>query len=421
MSTARVLLYIAFCSLLAAAIVAVVSRTPAEVRDAERPPDALDPELGATFRPSDVDRHDAFRRVGYTGLAVSIVLEIVVLLLVARGPVARLAERAAAWPGGWLTTALVVAVAVGVVLWLSALPLAYIRGYVVAHAWNLSTQDALGWFTDQLRSLAIGTVVSIVAAVAFFGVVRWQPKSWWVIGWATFTLLTALLTFLWPVAIAPLFNRFTSLEPGPLRQRVVALADEAGVELDDVLVADASRRSTLENAYVAGLGSTKRMVLYDTLIEAGDEDQTSFVVAHELGHEVESHVVKGVAVSAVGLLAGFAGLYLLSRTGGPWRWAGAEGIGDVAALPLLILYAVVAGLLLLPAQNAVSRSFERRADEIALDLTKDPVNAIRSFRRLAYANLADLDPSPVAVALLYTHPPIQDRIRAAMARAGAAP
>ena len=421
MSTARVLVYVALCSLLAATIVAVVSRTPAELRDAQRPPDALDPQLGASFRPVDVERHDAFRRIGYTALAASIVLQLVVLLLLARGPIARLAERAAAWRGGWFTAAVVVAIVVGLWLWLSALPLAYVRGHVVGHAWNLSTQDATGWLTDQLRGLAIGSVMSAIAALAFFGVVRWQPKSWWLIGWVTFTLLTALLTFLWPVAIAPLFNRFTSLEAGPLRQRVVSLASEAGVELDDVLVADASKRSTLENAYVAGLGATKRMVLYDTLIEAGDEDQTAFVVAHELGHEVESHVPKGLGLSAVGLLAGFLGLYLLSRVDSLWRWAGAEGVGDVAALPLLILYAVVAGFLLLPAQNAASRAFERRADQIAFDLTDDSDTAIRSFRRLAYANLADLDPSPAAVWLLYTHPPIQERIEAALAHARAAP
>ena len=415
------LVYIVLGSLIAAGLVALVSRTPAEVRDAQRPPDALDPELGATFRPADQERHGAFRRIGYTALAASLALQVIVLLLLARGPVARLAERAGAWRGGWLTAAVVVAVVVGVVLWLSGLPLAYVRGHVVGHAWNLSTQDALGWFTDQLRGLGIGTAISLVAALAFFGVVRGQPRAWWLIGWATFTGLTALLTFLWPVAIAPLFNRFTPLEQGPLRERVVDLAADAGVRLDDVLVADASRRSTLENAYVAGLGATKRMVLYDTLIEAGDEDQTAFVVAHELGHEVESHVPKGVALSSLGLLVGFGGLFLLSRSEGVWRWAGAEGAGDVAALPLLILYTVVAGLLLLPFQNAVSRSFERRADRIALDLTDDPDTAVRSFRRLAYANLSDLDPSPVVVTLLYTHPPVQDRIRAALARARAAP
>lgn len=415
MTTARVVFLIALFSLAAAGVVALASRTPAYVRNAERPADALDPSLGATFRTADVERHAAFRRTGYTALAVSIVLQVVVLLLLAKGPIARLTDTAGGWRGGWLTAAVVVSVAVALALWLSGLPLAFVRGHVVGHAWNLSTQDAFGWFTDQLRGAGVGVVIAAVSGIAFFSVVRWQPRAWWLIGAVAFSILTALLTFLWPVAIAPLFNRFTPLEDGNLRERVVSLAGEAGVEIDDVLVADASRRSTLENAYVAGLGSTKRIVLYDTLVEAGDEDQTAFVVAHELGHEVENHVPKGVALSAAGLLVGFGALYLLGRVEGPWRWAGASGPGDVAALPLLLLYAFVAGLLVLPIENAVSRSFERRADAIALELTDDPDTAVKSFRRLAYANLADLEPPGPLVTLLFSHPPIGERISAALA------
>ena len=243
---------------------------------------------------------------------------------------------------------------------------------------------------------------------------RWQPRAWWGIGWATFTALNALLVIVWPILIAPLFNRFTPLEDGPLRDRVLQLSEEADVRIDDVLVVDASRRSTVENAYVAGLGGTKRMVLYDTLIEGGSEDETAFVVAHELGHEKESHVLKGVALAALGLLAGFGALAWLSGRPGIWRWAGAEGIADVRALPVLLLFAAVAGLLTLPLQNSVSRSFESRADEVALDLTNDPDTAVRTFRRLAFANLADLRAPQAVVTLLYSHPAIPDRIEAAL-------
>ena len=177
------------------------------------------------------------------------------------------------------------------------------------------------------------------------------------------------------------------------------------------MVADASKRSTAENAYVAGLGTTKQVVLYDTLIAAGDRDETLFVVAHELGHDVENHVLKNLLVSSAGLLVGFAGLAWLSTRSGLWSWAGASGIADLRALPLLMLITVMVAVLLLPVQSALSRSFEAHADRIAIDLTEDPDAAVRAFRRLALNNIADLRPPGIAVWTLFSHPPIADRIR----------
>jgi STE24 endopeptidase len=186
------------------------------------------------------------------------------------------------------------------------------------------------------------------------------------------------------------------------------------VTVDDVLVSDASRRTTAENAYVAGIGSSKRLVLYDTLIDAGSEDETLYVVAHELGHRAEGHVVQNVIIASVGLLGGFAALAWLARRDGLWSWGGAEGISDLRAVPLLMLFVTVVTLVLLPAENLISRAHERKADEIALELTGDPSTAVRTFRRLAFSNLADLRPHPLAVAVLFTHPSIPDRIEAAL-------
>ena len=142
--------------------------------------------------------------------------------------------------------------------------------------------------------------------MVFFALVRWQPRTWWLWGWGAFTLLSVLLAFVWPVLVAPLFNRFTPLQDRDLSGRIRALAAAADVSLGDVLVADASRRSTAENAYVAGFSQTKRMVLYDTLLRSGTERETLFVVAHELGHEAESHVLKNIALSSAGLLGRFS-------------------------------------------------------------------------------------------------------------------
>ena len=420
MSLVRALLIVAAASLLSAGVLAFASRAPASVRADRTGPDATDPALGARFTPSEIRRAAAYNGPSYLAFLLETALTVVLLLVLARGPMARWLEWTSGWPGGWVTGAIAAAILVLLAGTIAALPLAFVRGYVIEHAWGLSTQDVGGWLADVARSLLVGAVTSAIAAVAFFGLVRWQPRSWWLWGWAAFSLLTAVLVFLWPIVIAPLFNKFTPLEDRALATKIESLAAAAHVDVDEVLVADASRRSTAENAYVAGLGSTKRMVLYDTLLDAGGERQTLFVAAHELGHAKENHVLKGVAASSVGLLAGFGALALLSHRPAIWSWAGATGVDDLRALPLLLLFATLASIVVMPAANALSRSFEARADDIGVGLTHDPDAAIRSFRRLAFSNLADLSPPAPVVWLFYSHPPIPDRIRA-VAESGGAP
>ena len=420
MTTTRAVLVIVALSLVAAGVAALASRAPAELRRAEPAPDATDPSLGASFTTQQVERHDAYRRGGYVGFAAALVLEIAVLLVLARGPLRAVVDAVQRLPGGWVTQAIVAASFVALVAWAAQIPLGYVRGYVVQHDWGLSTQDAAAWFVDRLRGLLVAGVTAIVGALVFFGLVRWQPQRWWLLGWAGFTALTALMFFLYPVLVAPLFNRFTPLEDPDLANRIKQIAGDVGIEVDEVLVADASRRSTVENAYVAGLGPTKQVVLYDTLLGAGDNSETLYVVAHELGHQAENHILKNLALSSGGLIIGFAALAALARSG-IWSWAGADGVRDPVALPLLLVFATVAGLVLLPVQNSISRRFEARADEIALELTQDPGTAIKVHRRLAFSNLADLTPPPAAVWLLYSHPPVKDRIGAVMAEMRPAP
>lgn len=402
-------------SLLAAGTVALVSRTPVSIREDKPDSSATDPSLGATFTDDQIRRATAYRTPVYLAYGFELLLSLALLLMFARGPFVRLVDRVTQLPGGWPVHALVLALVLSLSLALMTLPLGYVRGYVMAHAWGLSTQDAGGWISDQLRGALVAGVIATVSAVAYFGALRWAPGTWWLWGWASFTVLTILLTFLFPVLIAPLFFRFTPLAEGPLRTKVLALGSEAGIDLEEVQVADASRRTTAENAYVAGIGSSKQLVLYDTLLEAGSEEETLFVVAHELGHKVKNHIWKGIAVSSAGLLAGFAFLNWLSQRKELWEWGGATGAGDLRALPLLLVFLVVATLIATPLQSTLSRHHEREADVVALELTEDPATAVRSFRRLAFANLADLDPPRPIVWMLFSHPPIPERIEAALA------
>jgi STE24 endopeptidase len=421
MSTPRAVALVATVSILSALVLAWVSRTPSQVRERDVPAEAYSAELGSRFPAEDVARHGAYRAPAYVHLALSTLLSVVVLVVLAAGPWRQLVARIEALPGGWVVHVLIAAVCITLLMWLAGLPLGFVRGYVIDKAWALSTQDPGGWFSDQLRGTAVGAVAAALAAIAFFGVVRWQPRSWWVVAWAAFTALTIALTFVWPIWIAPLFNRFTPLADQDLEGRARALAEAAGIQIEEVLVADASRRTTAENAYVAGLGATKQLVLYDTLVKNDDADATAHVIAHELGHRAEGHIGKNIAIGAVGLLLGFIALRALAGAAGIWERAGASGVGDLRALPVLMLFALVAGLVVLPIQSTISRRFEREADAVAMRLTEDPSAAVRTFRRLAYSNLADLRPHPVAVALLFSHPPIPERIESALAQGAKSP
>lgn len=406
---------LAVLSLAAAVLLALLSRTPAQIRTATPGPDATVPARGAEFSDAHVARHGAFQKARYGALVLSLMLHVATLVVLARGPLSRLVDLFERAPGGWWSTAALSAVTLIVVLALVALPLAFVRGYVIQHAWGLSTQSWVAWFIDRGRGLAVSSVIGVIAAIAFFGVIRWQPRTWWVLGWLAFAGLSALLAYLWPVVIAPLFNKFEPLEGGRLRDRVVALAQSADVDVGEVFVVDASKRSTTENAYVAGIGNSKQLVLYDTLVRAGDDDETAFVVAHELGHQVERHVVKNVLLTTCGLFVGFAVLAWLAGRPGVWSWGGADGVDDVRALPILLLFALGANVVALPIESAISRSFERRADQIALRLTDDRDTAVRVFRRLAFSNLSDLRPPAAAVWALFSHPPVADRIKVALA------
>lgn len=419
MTVSRAVLLLVVLAIASAGLLAVASRTSATVREADAGTDAADPAAGAAFEDDDIARHGAYRGPAYLSVLLSTVLQVVALVVLARVLVPRALERVGDWPGGWVSKAVMATFLIVITVALVTLPLSFVRTLGMDHAWRLSTQGAPSWLADQARTLGVALVTAAVPAVAFLGLVRFFPRTWWLWGWATFSLLTIVFAFLWPILVAPLFNRFTPLEQGRLRDRVVALAEDAGVPLDDVLVADASKRTTAENAYVAGLGASRRMVIYDTLLTAGSEDETAYVAAHELGHEVHDHIWKSVGLTSASLVAAFAALWWLAQREDLWSWSGATGVGDPRALPLLALFTVLGGLLFLPVQNGVSRTFERQADRVAIELTGDPDTAVRVYRRLAFSNLADLRPPRLAVWTLFSHPPIPERIRNVLDAGGA--
>ena len=263
----------------------------------------------------------------------------------------------------------------------------------------------------------MGGALLVLVTVGLVALARWSPGGWEASGGALAAALVAGMSFLYPVLVEPVFNTFTPLPEGRLRTELLDLAERDGVPVREVLVADASRRTTALNAYVSGYGATRRIVLYDTLLAKATPEEVELVVAHELGHVKANDVRNGTLAGALGAAASVAGLYLLLTSGAVVRTAGADGAGDPRVLALVVFAVGAATLLAAPATTLVSRRVEARADVHSLDLTRDAETFVRSERTLALTNLADLDPHPLVYGMFFTHPSTPERI--ALARAWA--
>jgi STE24 endopeptidase len=261
--------------------------------------------------------------------------------------------------------------------------------------YGLTTQGWGGWAADRLRALA----VSLPLVVGALSAVYTLPWGWTAIGAAG---AVVVLSWLAPVVLEPVFNRFTPMPPGALREALLALAARDGVRVRDVLVADASRRTTALNAYVSGFGSTRRVVVYDTLLATG-EDETELVVAHELGHVKHRDVTRGTVLGAAGTAVAVCALASVN----PGWFTDPRSLFGLAAA------ATVLSALTGPLGCALSRRVERRADTHALRLTGDPDAFVRMQRRLTVANVADPAPPRVLHLLFGTHPTPVERIAAA--------
>jgi STE24 endopeptidase len=314
--------------------------------------------------------------------------------------------------GSWLHDAVPGAAFPALVLTLVTvvrLPLAYWRGHLRERRWGFSTQSTRAWLLDRLKSLVVTLVIYSGAVLGLAGLARWLPRTWPFVAAPAAALLVLLVGFAGPLVLEPLFNRFAPLRDEELADRLRSLARRAGVPVRDVLVADASRRTSKVNAYVSGLGATRRVVLYDTLLREAEPRQVELVVAHELGHRHARHVAQGTLLGMLGAAATIAVV-----------WAAVADPGDLRQAPLVLLVASALELVALPVTAAVSRRWEREADRFSLDVTRDPEVFETSHRELATANLSDLDPPRPVYALLFTHPTPPERIAAGRAWARAA-
>jgi len=311
------------------------------------------------------------------------------------------------WAGLWVQTAayLVLLAALNEAVFF---PLAVARGHILERQYGLSRQTMGGWLSDHAKSAALNAALMLLLAEILYAFIRAGGRWWWIWTGLAFSSIFVALARLAPVLIFPLFFKFTPIEQGDLRDRLSRLAQRAGTRLSGIYQMDLSRKSRTVNAALAGLGKTRRIILADTLLERFPNDEVEIVIAHELGHHVKGHLLKGMALQTATI---FLFLGLVDLTAGRWaRRLGFDGLADVAAFPILALVGAALGVVLMPLINGLLRRFEREADRYAIQASGRPEAFASTMRRLGSLNMADPSPHPLVEALFYSHPSIQRRL-----------
>ncbi len=295
--------------------------------------------------------------------------------------------------------------------YLATFPLSYIS-FSLSKTYNISTQTFSSWMKEELIDFWInyGTLMIIVSVL--YWLMKKSSKRWWLYGWLLSVPFTIFMMFLQPVVIDPLYNEFSPLKNKELETKILALADKANIPAAHVFEVNMADQTNALNAYVTGIGSNARIVLWDTTLNKLSDNQILFIMAHEIAHYVEKHIYFGIAIY---LLLSLIGLYLTYRIMN-WavaRWGKELKIAEVKDLRSVPLFFMILSLLMFaasPLSNLISRYEETRADQYAINMTKDTDAAITSFQELTKAGLSQVNPPLLVKIFRYSHPSMLDRI-----------
>jgi STE24 endopeptidase len=369
------------------------------------------------FTTEELVRGRVYARGRYLLYGVRTVLTLGFFGLLTLSPLsARMRDLSMSVTGGrvWLTI-VVFGLLLALLYHVVTFPVSLYGGFLREHTFGLSSQTFAAWLWDYTKGVLVSTVILLPLLLLLYTFIRWDPTRWYLPIWITIVLMMGLIAELSPIILDPLFHTFKPVQNTELVERLRALTDRAGLTVGPILEIDASRKTKKSNAYFTGLGRTRRIVLYDTLLAASTPEEIEFVVAHELGHWKRNHIWKGMAISTASALAT---LWLIARLLTAAADSGRFSFlhpADPVSLPFLLLLLYAISLLTTPFQVAISRSFEREADRESLRLSENPRAFIAAEVKLVRSNLADIEPPKALVWLLYTHPPVLERI--AMAEA----
>jgi STE24 endopeptidase len=357
-------------------------------------------------------RYNRIRRwLGITDFVVGLALLVILLASGWNGTLRDLALRAT-FQNYTLAVAMYVLILMALAK-LLGLGLDY-YGFRLEHRFHLSNQRFRSWVWDETKGFLVGLLFAVVIVELLYFMLREFPQHWWLLTWAVFLGLFVLLAQLAPVILFPIFYKFEPLQDDELKQRLVRLGERAGTRVRGVYKWNLSEKSKKANAALTGLGNTRRIILADTLLDNYSPDEIEAVLAHELGHHVHQHILKGIVVQAAMTLLGFwAANWALHYAVD--RLHMFDELSDFANLPLLGLVATVISFLALPALNAYSRFNERQADRYAFESIASVEPFISSMNKLAEQNLAERTPSRFVEWFFHSHPAISRRLQAAQA------
>ena len=292
-------------------------------------------------------------------------------------------------------------------------PLVLYQGFIREHAYGMSTQALGPWMGDQIKGLLVGVILGSVAMMAVYGAIRKLPRTWWIWGGLISVVFLAFVVMIFPVFIAPLFNDYQPLEEGPLRDRILTMAQGNGIPAQDVYWFDASRQTTRISANVSGLFGTTRISLNDNLLRHTSPEEVEAVLAHEMAHYL-LHMPKLLVYTGIVIIVGFAFVRwgadrALSRWGDRW---GVRSIGDNASLPLLLAVFSIYSFVTIPIQNSITRGSETEADIVALNMSSQPDAFARTAMRTS--DYRKVKPGPIEEALWHHHPSSYSRVHMAM-------
>ena len=288
-------------------------------------------------------------------------------------------------------------------------PINYYSDFYLEHKYNLSNQTLWRWIWENTKGVMVGLAIGLPVLLIFYYVLNSFGEWWWLpFGFVMF-LLSVILARIVPILILPLFYKVAEIEDKELKEKILKLSDAAGLKIENVLKFNMSKNTKKANAAFTGLGKSKRVLLGDTLLEKFTKDEIETVLAHEFGHYWHKHILKNIGLGTFFSFLSFflaARLYELSL-----QWFGFSEINQIAALPLLILWGMIIGVIQTPLQNSISRKFEYEADKFVVDTTGNVDVFVNTLERLTEQNLGDKEPHPIIEWFFYSHPSIYKRTK----------
>jgi STE24 endopeptidase len=306
---------------------------------------------------------------------------------------------------------LLFAALLGVVNGIFSFPLSFYSTYVLEHRYKLSNQNFFQWLWERVKAFLVSIPIAVPLALLFYFFLREYQTLWWLPVATSMFIVSILLSKIAPIFIMPLFYRFTPLENEGLKERILAMCRNTRMNVTGIFTFNLSKTTKKANAGFTGIGTSKRIILGDTLMQHFSDDEIETVFAHELGHYVHGHIWKNIGV---GTLSIYVGLFITSKLYYvSLGWFGFSTVDQLAALPLLVLWLGVYSVVTSPLSNVLSRKYEFEADRYALMKTGNVSAFVSTMRKLAALNLADSAPHPIVEFLFYSHPSIERRIHAA--------